>query len=95
MSWFAPDAWMWGKDGQVKGDALRAAWERRLSTGTLAWEPVASARRGTIGFTVGRGTYTGKDPADSRRTTYVTIWKQQTDGTWKVLFDTGRAVTSR
>ena len=43
---------------------------------------------------LGEGTFTGKDPADSVRTTYLTMWKQQPDGAWKVLFDTGRAVNS-
>jgi len=26
------------------------------------------------------------------RCTYVTIWRRQPDGAWKVLFDTGRTV---
>jgi ketosteroid isomerase-like protein len=60
-----------------------------LGQGWLAWEPSASRRLGTLGFTVGKAIYTG---ADSWQSSYVTIWRQQPDGAWKVLFDTGRAV---
>ena len=73
-------------------EAIRAAMTELLASGTLAWAPIASVRRGDLGFTVGKATFTGRDPTDHWRSTYVTIWKHQPDGTWKVLFDTGRAV---
>ena len=60
-----------------------------LAKGKLVWAPVASGREGPLGFTVGKATYTGED---SWASSYVTIWRQQPDGSWKVLFDTGRAV---
>jgi len=31
-------------------------------------------------------------PGDHWKSSYVTLWKQQPDGKWKVLFDTGRGV---
>ncbi|MBA3453308.1 MAG: DUF4440 domain-containing protein [Deltaproteobacteria bacterium] len=96
MSWFAPDGWMLDKDHTAKmtGADLRAAWALRFEAGTLTWTPIASGRSGKLGFTVGKGEFTGKNPAHSMRTTYLTIWKQQPDGAWKVLFDTGRAVNT-
>jgi ketosteroid isomerase-like protein len=63
-----------------------------LSTGTLAWEPFASGGSDRIGFTVGKATFAAKDPANSWRSSYVTIWRRQDDGAWKVWFDTGRPV---
>lgn len=95
MAWFAPDGWSLNKEGKpVLGGELRAAWTSRFETGSLSWTALASGRSGTLGFTIGKGAFTGKNPADSVRTTYVTIWKQQPDGSWKVLFDTGRAVNT-
>lgn len=83
---------MMSKAGRVEG----AAAIRELMSGTLAkfeveWVPIASARRGDLGYTVGKATFTAAD-GNGFRTTYVSIWKRQADGTWKVLFDTGRPV---
>jgi ketosteroid isomerase-like protein len=63
-----------------------------LTSGRLAWAPIASGKSGALGFTVGKATFTGARPEDGWRSTYVTIWRRQPDGTWKVLFDTGRPV---
>jgi ketosteroid isomerase-like protein len=91
MAWFAPDGWMFDRAGQpMRGEALRAAWAKRLAAGTLTWAPVASGRAGDVGFTVGHAAFTGAD--ERRDSSYVTIWALQTDGTWKVRFDTGRTV---
>jgi ketosteroid isomerase-like protein len=87
---FDPQGGMMRRGSRVEGGAaIRAAMEPLLSKGRLAWEPVASGRQGPLGFTVGKATYTGEDTWQS---SYVTIWRQQPDGSWKVLFDTGRAV---
>ena len=77
------------KGNRIEGAGIRAAMTPLLSAGKLAWAPVASGREGTLGFTVGKATYTGEESWES---SYVTIWRQQPDGAWKVLFDTGRAV---
>lgn len=91
LSWFAPDGWMWsGK--KIERAAIAETMGPLLSAGVLAWEPIASGRRGPLGYTIGKATYTGKKPGERWRSSYVTIWKQQADGTWKVLFDTGRDV---
>lgn len=58
----------------------------------LRWHPtsaVASAG-GDLGYTIGRwewGPRSGGTP--ERRGTYVTIWRRQTDGSWKVILDVG------
>jgi hypothetical protein len=89
MAAFEPQGGMMRRGKRIEGAQIRETMTGLLSTGKLVWEPVASAREGTIGFTVGKATYTG---ADSWQSSYVTIWRQQPDGTWKVLFDTGRPV---
>jgi ketosteroid isomerase-like protein len=63
-----------------------------LTSGRLDWAPIASGKSGDLGFTVGKATFTGAKPDDGWRSTYVTIWRRQPDGAWKVLFDTGRVV---
>jgi hypothetical protein len=77
---------------RVEGAAIGETMQGLLSAGRLAWAPIASGRAGELGFTVGKATYTAATPADSWRSTYITMWHHQTDGSWKVLFDTGRAV---
>ncbi len=61
---------------------------------TLKWEPtyVDVAASGDLGYSLGKYTYTLTDPEGKRQESkghYVTIWKRQTDGTWKYVFDTG------
>jgi hypothetical protein len=95
VDWFAPDGWMWRKTGVVARDKIGETMEPLLTSGVLAWAPIASGKHGDLGFTVGKATFTGKTPADGWRSTYVTIWKQQPGGAWKVLFDTGRGVDEK
>jgi ketosteroid isomerase-like protein len=79
--------------GRVEGrDAIAESMRELLANGTLAWRPIASGRRGDVGYTVGKAIYSGKLPSDQFRSVYVTIWRKQADGTWKVWFDTGRVV---
>jgi ketosteroid isomerase-like protein len=79
--------------GRVEGrDQIGQAMEELLANGKLAWAPIASGRRGEVGYTVGKATYTGTLETDRWRSVYVTIWRKQPDGTWKVAFDTGRVV---
>jgi ketosteroid isomerase-like protein len=89
---FDPKGGMMTKAGRVEGaEAIRGLMSELLATTKVEWAPIASAVRGDIGYTVGKATFTGKD---SWRSTYVSIWKRQPDGTWKVLFDTGRTVNA-
>jgi ketosteroid isomerase-like protein len=85
---------MMTKQGRVEGaEGIRGVMSELLATTKIAWAPIASAARGDIGYTVGKATFTG--PEKSWHSTYVTIWKRQADGAWKVLFDTGRVVQAR
>ena len=89
---FDPKGGMMTKGGRAEGaDAIRGLMSELLATTKVEWAPIASAVRGDIGYTVGKATFTGKE---SWRSTYVSIWKKQPDGTWKVLFDTGRTVNA-
>ncbi|MFN0253406.1 MAG: hypothetical protein ACKV2T_41435 [Kofleriaceae bacterium] len=92
MGAFAPDGGML-RDGQrITGDAIRTMMGPVLADGTLMWAPTDSGIRGTLGFTVGKANFVGKNKTIEWRSTYVTIWKQQPDKSWKVLFDVGRQV---
>ena len=90
---FEPGGAMMRRGARIEGAAaIGDAMRDLLASGRLAWVPVASRRRGDLGFTVGKATFTGATPADAWKSTYVTVWRRQPDGTWKVLFDTGRLV---
>ncbi len=90
---FAPDGGMLRRGKRIEGAAaITDVMKDVLASGTLAWQPIASGKRDKVGFTVGKATFTGSKPEDGWKSTYVTIWKQQPDGAWKVWFDTGRPV---
>ncbi len=91
---FDPEGGMLRKGARIEGAAIQEMMTPVLASGLLAWAPIASGKDGSLGFTVGKATFTGKTPDDAWASTYVTIWRQQPDGTWKVLFDTGRAVNA-
>jgi hypothetical protein len=61
----------------------------------LEWRPITSglAPGGALGYTVGtwEGVNLGENGARTVRGhgAFVTVWKRQGDGSWKVLFDTG------
>jgi len=61
--------------------------------GETAISTKTSAAAGLDHCHVGRASSPAHDhAADGWRSTYVTIWRRQPDGAWKVLFDTGRIV---
>lgn len=92
MAAFEPAGWMMRRGAKVEGTAIAELMAPTLTAGTLSWAPLASGVDGDLGFTVGTATYQAKQPADSWRSSYVTIWARQPDGAWKVRFDTGRVV---
>jgi ketosteroid isomerase-like protein len=64
------------------------------ATGTVTWEPyfVEMSASADLGYTLGK--YESTDSSSSGKKTvsyghYVTIWKKQPDGSWKVVFDSG------
>jgi ketosteroid isomerase-like protein len=89
---FDPAGGMMTKAGRVGYAAIAEAMRPTLAGGRLSWAPIASGQAGALGYTIGKATYTGATSAAGWRTSYVTIWRRQPDGTWKVLFDTGRLV---
>lgn len=83
---------MMRRSGRIEYAAIAEAMAPTLTSGRLTWAPIASGRTGELGFTVGKATFTAARADDSWRITYATIWRHQPDGSWKVLFDTGRIV---
>ena len=76
--------------------AVMRVWAPLLENRTLAirWKPLASANSGAgdLGYTMGsyeisRIEGPGKRIVDAGK--YVTIWRKQRDGSWKVVFDSG------
>jgi ketosteroid isomerase-like protein len=58
----------------------------------LEWHPEQAgvARSGELGYTTGTYTWTFKDSSgkpSSDKGKYLTVWKKQQDGSWKVLLD--------
>ncbi len=78
-----------------EGAAIGEAMAPMFAKGTLARSPIASHRLVDVGFTVGKAAFTSSAGVVEWRSTYVTIWRRQPDGSWKVLFDTGRVVQQR
>ena len=84
-----------GGDPVVGKDRLRPVFEKIWSTPgySLEWTPLKAvlARGGDLGYTY--GTYVRKFQRDGQTQTetgkYVTIWKKQRDGKWKVVLDMG------
>ncbi|NQT97461.1 MAG: DUF4440 domain-containing protein [Candidatus Marinimicrobia bacterium] len=61
---------------------------------TLTWEPYHAevAAAGDLGYTLGKWTFTMDDETGEDHKSqgyYVSIWRKQTDGSWKYVFDTG------
>jgi ketosteroid isomerase-like protein len=90
LAYLAADAVLF-RPGPVPG---RAFIEERPSPAIeLTWEPVFSAvaTSGDLGYTTGPYAVhdTGPDHHLSEQGYYVTIWRKQADGTWKVELDQG------
>ncbi len=89
---FAPDGVDWGGGKIITGhDAIKNDRVGLLSKAQLTWEPVASRMGpgGTLGFTV--GTFEIHEGGQvTRRGSYLTVWKLEPDGSWKVAADAGR-----
>lgn len=79
--------------GEIQGpEAVEHMFTDAIDSATvtsLRWEPERAevSRTGDLGYTVGRYLATGIDLAGNEITkegTYVTIWRRQDDGEWKV-----------
>jgi len=76
--------------------ALADAWSSLLTNPILSihWKPLAGSisAGGDLGYTIGSYEITRKDDQGKRIVgsgKYVTIWRRQSDGSWKVAFDSG------
>lgn len=63
---------------------------------TLAWKPllVEVSKSGDLGYSIGSYEMTKKDSSGSQVVgtgKYMTVWRKQKDGSWKVVFDSGVA----
>jgi ketosteroid isomerase-like protein len=61
---------------------------------SLSWTPTRGevVGAGDLGYTTGRSVFRGKGSngvVTERKGEYLTVWRKQRDGTWKVIFDTG------
>jgi ketosteroid isomerase-like protein len=73
-------------------EALAKAIASDFAQGDTTWHPnkVGVARSGELGYTSGTTDLTFKDAAGktvTKRGNYLTVWKKDADGSWKVLFD--------
>jgi len=90
LEFLAPDAIVF-RPGPVNG---QEAWSKRPENGLdLVWEPTfaAIARSGDFGYDTGPSKWRGKksDPQFAGFGHFVSIWKKQKDGSWKVALDCG------
>jgi ketosteroid isomerase-like protein len=78
--------------------ALSDTWKALLTNPsmTIQWAPLSASasKQGDMGYTVGTYEVTQTDEKGKHVVgtgKYVTIWRKQADGSWKVEFDTGVA----
>ena len=88
--------------GEIRGlGAIREAMTGVFSSPgvSLTWDPVRAhaSNDGSLGFTVGRYESTSRgadgEPAVGHGL-YVSVWRKQLDGSWKVIMDLGNPVAS-
>lgn len=94
VAWFAPDAVTLanGKPPVEGHDAIAASATWTPDNYQLTWTPEGArmAAGGDMGFTWGHYEGVSKDKEGNEVKTsgrYMTVWKKQTDGTWKVEVD--------
>lgn len=90
LAFLADDAIVF-RPGPLNG---KEVWEKRTETGLdLIWEPTfaAIARSADFGYTTGPAKWKAnkKDEKYLGYGQFVSIWKKQKDGTWKVALDLG------
>jgi ketosteroid isomerase-like protein len=86
-----------GAPGELRGrEAVWEGWRAFFAADgpVLSWAPTSGevVGAGDLGYTTGRATTRLKGPDGApieRHSEYLTVWRRQADGTWKVIFDTG------
>ncbi len=96
VEYFAEDGVSLGDKPAVGREAIRGAFKPLFDNPSfrLEWAPVKAGilPSGTVGYTEGRATSYRTGPKGEklvRHSSYVTVWKKQADGAWKVVFETG------
>ena len=101
---FAPDGKMFRANATITQGrpAIEALMQPFLSQArtTLRWQPTFAdiAKSGDLGYTTGESTTRTPDEKGQMLEShgrYVTIWKKQTDGTWKVALDIGTSTPAK
>ncbi len=97
LKWFSKSVSLGGLSEPVKGEsALREHYRGQFGPGfiSLVWDP-REARvfpDGHLGYTTGRYRWHSKDSGGEDQFStgsYLTVWKLETDGAWRVISDFG------
>lgn len=98
VEYFAEDGKMFPAGGEIITGkaAIREAMAPAFAAPnfSLRWEPKGAdvSASGDLGYTYGIFVAKGEDPKDepvTRYGKYVSIWRKQSDGSWKVVLDIG------
>ena len=97
MSCFAEDAAIFPPGRPIVSGlaAVRAYYtESGFTPAGLSWEPLSAelAASGDLGYSYGTWTFEGPGPDGQTRRSigkYLTVWRKQADGSWKVVADIG------
>lgn len=89
LAWFAPDATVFPPQGKLVtgGDALREYYSAQaFPPAGFRWTPDAAglARSGDLGWSAGTFEIDGASGTAGR---YLTVWRKEADGAWKVVAD--------
>jgi ketosteroid isomerase-like protein len=83
-------------------EAVRKAWAPFFEPNgpAISWTPTKaeSLVAGDVGYTVGtwlRGTKDARGKVVGRIGQYLTVWRKEKDGVWRVTFDTGSTAPAR
>src|SRR5256885_3053380 len=97
LSFFADDSADFVRGGPFTftKDEMRQRLEKSFDPADqLTWKPakIDVAASGDLAYSLGNWQLKGKDPQGNDVTQtgkYITVWKKQKDGSWKVVADTG------
>ncbi len=95
IAYAAEDAVLLRNNKLIEGkEELKASYEgnNTLQKVSLTWAPdfVDVSSSGDLGYTYGRYVYTATDSVGNTQTNegiFHTVWKRQSDGTWKFVWD--------
>jgi ketosteroid isomerase-like protein len=96
MAYMAEDAVLFSDKPVIGADAIRAFYQPAFANPDfiLSWQATHAEMfpSGDTGYTTGRYELQAKDGKGNkvvRHGSYLTVWKKQSDGTWKVIADGG------